>query len=251
MSGHSKWSTIKHKKAANDAKRGAAFTRLAREIAIAARNGGGDLDMNFSLRLAVEKARKGNMPKDNIERAIKRGTGEDSEGAVFDEIMYEAYVGSGIAVVIEAVTDNRNRTISEIKHAVSKLGGSMAEPGAVAWQFEQKGVITVATEGHVYDDIFMIAAEAGADDVADGEDFFEIVTPREELHAVVDALEKNKVEVEEAGLEWVAKTPIDLEKDAAMKVMRVIEGIEELDDTQNVFSNLNLTDEVIAAMSEG
>lgn len=250
MSGHSKWSTIKHKKAANDAKRGASFTRLAREIAIAARNGGGDIDMNFSLRLAVEKARKGNMPKDNIERAIKRGTGEDADGAIFEEIMYEAYVGHGIAVLIEAVTDNRNRTISEIKHSVSKLGGAMAEPGAVAWQFEQKGVIAVSAERTNYDDLFMIAADAGAEDVADGEEVYEITTPREQLHAVVTALEKNKIQIEEAGLEWVAKTPIDLNVDAATKVMRVIEGVEELDDTQNVFSNLNITDEVIAAISE-
>lgn len=250
MSGHSKWSTIKHKKAANDAKRGAAFTRLAREIAIAARNGGGDIEMNFSLRLAVEKARKGNMPKENIERAIKRGTGEDSEGAIFEEIMYEAYVGHGIAVLIEAVTDNRNRTISEVKHAVSKLGGSMAEPGAVAWQFEQKGVIAVSADRTSYDDLFMIAADAGAEDVTDGEDVYEITTPREQLHTVVTALEKSKIEIEEAGLEWVAKTPIDLDVDAATKVMRVIEGIEELDDTQNVFSNLNITDDVIAALAD-
>jgi YebC/PmpR family DNA-binding regulatory protein len=244
MSGHSKWSTIKHKKAANDARRGKVFTRLAREITIAARQGG-DPDTNFALRLAVDRARAANMPKDNIERAVKRGTGELKDAEEFEDILYEAYAPNGVALILEVATDNRNRSLSEIKHALSRSGGSMAEPGAVSWQFEQKGYITIPAESAGYEEVFLVAAEAGADDVIDGEDLIEVVTPRERLQAVQEGLQEAGVEVEEARLDWIPKNDIDLEPDVAMKVMNLIEQLEDLDDMQMVYSNLNVTDELM------
>ncbi|HEC23539.1 MAG TPA: YebC/PmpR family DNA-binding transcriptional regulator [Chloroflexi bacterium] len=244
MSGHSKWSTIKRKKAANDAKRGKIFTRLAREITIAARQGG-DPEANFTLRLAVERARAANMPKENIERAIKRGTGELKGAEQIEEVTYEAYAPHGVALLVEVATDNRNRTIAEIKHVLSRNGGTMAEPGSVGWQFEQKGYITVSAEKYEYEEVFLVAAEAGAEDVVDAEDLIEIFTPRESLQAVREALGEAGIEIEEARLDWVPKTPVDLDPEAAMKVMNVIEQLEDLDDTQMVYSNLNVTDELM------
>lgn len=246
MSGHSKWSTIKRKKAANDAKRGKMFTRLAREITIAAREGG-DPETNFALRLAVDRARQANMPKDNIERAVKRGTGELKDDVTIEEILYEAYAPNGVALLLEVATDNRNRSLSEIKHALSRGGGNMAEPGAVSWQFEQKGYITIEAEGADYEEIFLVAADAGADDVIDGADLIEVFTPREGLQAVQEALKEAGVEVEEARLEWVPKNDVDLASDDAMKVMGLIEQLEDLDDMQTVYSNLQVTDELMRA----
>jgi YebC/PmpR family DNA-binding regulatory protein len=244
MSGHSKWSTIKRKKAANDAKRGKIFTRLGREITIAARSGG-DPETNFALRLAVDRAKAANMPKDNIERAIKRGTGELKDGQQIEEITYEAYGPNGVALLVEVMTDNRNRSLAEIKHALSKGGGTMAEPGSVGWQFEQKGYITIAADKYDYDDVFLLAAEAGADDVINADDLIEVLTPRESLQAVREALADGGVETEEARLDWVPNTPLQLETDSALKVMNVIEQLEELDDTQTVYSNLDVTDELM------
>jgi YebC/PmpR family DNA-binding regulatory protein len=246
MSGHSKWSTIKRKKAANDAKRGKMFTRLAREITIAAREGG-DPETNFALRLAVDRARQANMPKDNIERAVKRGTGELKDDVTIEEILYEAYAPNGVALLLEVATDNRNRSLSEIKHALSKGGGNMAEPGAVSWQFEQKGYITIEAEGADYEEVFLVAADAGADDVIDGADLIEVFTPREGLQAVQEALKEAGVEVEEARLEWVPKNDVGLASDDAMKVMGLIEQLEDLDDMQTVYSNLQVTDELMRA----
>jgi YebC/PmpR family DNA-binding regulatory protein len=246
MSGHSKWSTIKRKKAANDAKRGKMFTRLAREITIAAREGG-DPETNFALRLAVDRARQANMPKDNIERAVKRGTGELKDDVTIEEILYEAYAPNGVALLLEVATDNRNRSLSEIKHALSRGGGNMAEPGAVSWQFEQKGYITIEAEGADYEEIFLVAADAGADDVIDGADLIEVFTPREGLQAVQEAFKEAGVEVEEARLEWVPKNDVDLASDDAMKVMGLIEQLEDLDDMQTVYSNLQVTDELMRA----
>lgn len=246
MSGHSKWSTIKRKKAAEDAKRGKIFTRLGREIEVAARQGGGDLDVNFSLRLAVDRAKAANMPKDNIERAIKRGTGE-LKGEALEEITYEAYAPGGVALLLEVLTDNRNRTLAEMKHVLSRGDGNMAEPGSVAWQFEQKGYLSVDASAHDYDDVFLVAAEAGADDVEQGEDLVEIYTPREALQQVEESLQANNIQVDEARLDWVANTPIELDAATTHKVMSVIEQLEELDDMQNVYSNLYLTDDLIAS----
>lgn len=246
MSGHSKWSTIKRKKAANDARRGKIFTRLAREITIAARQGG-DPDANFALRLAVDRARAENMPKENIERAIKRGTGELKDVEDLVEVVYEAYAPHGVALLVEVMTDNRNRTLSEIKHKLSRAGGSMAEPGSVSWQFEQKGYITIPAQKHSYDEVFLVAAEVGADDVVDGSDLIEVFTPRDSLHDVMNALNEAGITIDEARLDWVPKTPLTLEPDVAMKVMDLIEELEDLDDTQEVYSNLDVTDELMAA----
>lgn len=250
MSGHSKWSTIKRKKAANDAKRGKVFTRLSREITIAAR-AGGDPESNAALGLAIDKAKAENMPKDNIDRAIKRGTGELKDAEDIAEILYEAYGPQGVALIIEVATDNRNRTLADIKHRLNKVGGSMAEPGSVAWQFEQKGYIAVAADGQDYDEIFMLAAEAGAEDVSEDDGLFEIFTPRDELHTVFSALKEAGIQVEEARLDWVPKTEIELEAGPAMKVMNLIEELEDGDDTQMVYSNLRVTDELMAAFEEG
>ncbi|HLV43949.1 MAG TPA: YebC/PmpR family DNA-binding transcriptional regulator [Aggregatilineales bacterium] len=250
MSGHSKWSTIKRKKAANDAKRGKVFTRLSREITIAAR-AGGDPESNAALGLAIDKAKAENMPKDNIDRAIKRGTGELKDAEDIAEILYEAYGPQGVALIIEVATDNRNRTLADIKHRLNKVGGSMAEPGSVAWQFEQKGYIAVTADGQDYDEIFMLAAEAGAEDVSEDDGLFEIFTPRDELHTVFSALKEAGIQVEEARLDWVPKTEIELEAGPAMKVMNLIEELEDGDDTQMVYSNLRVTDELMAAFEEG
>jgi YebC/PmpR family DNA-binding regulatory protein len=246
MSGHSKWSTIKRKKAAIDAKRGKIFTRLGREIATAARQGGGDPDVNFSLRLAIDRAKAANMPKDNIERAVKRGTGE-IKGETLEETTYEAYAPGGVAVLLEVITDNRNRTVAEIKHVLSKTGGSLAEPGSVAWQFEQKGYLTVEASAHDYDEVFLVAAEAGADDVEQGEDMIEVYTPREALQKVEESLRGNDIAVGEARLDWVAQNHVELDPAGTHKVMNVIEQLEDLDDTQNVYSNLHLTDDLITS----
>jgi YebC/PmpR family DNA-binding regulatory protein len=246
MSGHSKWSTIKRKKAANDAKRGKVFTRLAREITIAARESG-DLDANFALRLAVDRARTANMPKENIERAIKRGTGELKDGSEFEEIRYEAYAPHGVALIVEVATDNRNRALSDIKHVLNRAGGSMAEPGAVGWQFEQKGYISISAASHSYDEVFLVAVDAGASDVVDSGDTVDVYTAREDLHQVVNALRGAGIEISEAQLDWVPKTSIDLGAEDAMKVMGLIEELEEQEDTQSVYSNLNLTEDLVAA----
>ena len=244
MSGHSKWSTIKRKKGANDAKRGKIFTRLGREITIAARQGA-DPEANFALRLAVERARAANMPKENIERAIKRATGDAKDSAQFEEIIYEAYAPNGVALLVEVATDNRNRTLAEVKHMLSRMGGNMAEPGSVSWQFEQKGYITVPADKHSYDEVFMVAAEAGAEDVVDGEDLIEVYTPRESLQAVQEALRGAGISIDDARLDWVPKASIDLDPESALKVMHLIEQLEDLDDTQTVYSNLNVTDELM------
>ena len=246
MSGHSKWSTIKRKKGANDAKRGQAFTRLAREIAHAARNGGNP-ESNFALRLAIDRARAGNMPKDNIDRAIKRGTGELKGESDIEEIIYEAYAPNGVALLIQVMTDNRNRTLAEVKHALTRAGGNMAEPGSVSWQFEQKGYLTVPCGQGAYDDVFLVAVDAGAEDVVDGDEFIEIVTPREKLQAVRQSLEAAGFSAEDARLDWIPQNAIDLAPDVALKIMGVIESLEDLDDTQTVYSNLNVTDELMAS----
>jgi len=245
MSGHSKWSTIKHKKAATDAKRGKMFTRIAKEITIAARSGGGDPESNNALRLIVAKAKAANMPKDNIEKAIKRGTGE-LEGGELIEALYEVYAPHGIAVLVEVVTDNRNRAIAELRHFVSKYGGNMADAGSVAWQFTRKGYIGI-TQDVDEDELFLIAADAGAEDIDFGE-ITEIFVEIEDFQNVQLALEDAGIETEEANVIYDPNTPIELSQGDALQVMSLIEKIEDLDDVQNVYSNLDVTDEAIAAM---
>jgi YebC/PmpR family DNA-binding regulatory protein len=247
MSGHSKWSTIKRKKGAEDAKRGKIFTRLARDITIAAREGGGDEDSNPKLKVAIAKARAANMPKDNIERAILRATG-GLEGEEMVEITYEGYGPDGVAYIIDVLTDNRNRTLAELKHAFSKAGGSLASAGSVTWQFERKGYIVIEPAGKDFDEIFMIAAEAGADDVVNESDLVVVYTPREMFAAVEEALDSAGLKISESELRWEATNETELPLDKALQNMRLLERLEELDDVQSVSSNLLITDELESAL---
>ena len=247
MSGHSKWSTIKRKKGVADAKRGAVFTRLARELAIAARDGG-DPDTNFRLRLAVDKARAENMPKDNIERAIKKGTGEDKDSAVWEEITSEGYGPHGSALMVTCVTDNRNRTVPDMRHAFSKYGGNMAEQGAVGWQFDRKSYFAFPSSQLSFDKAFELGINVGADDVVDGEETIEIYGPVEAFKTVADALHAVNVHPSEAGLRMIAKQEMDLDVESTLKFMRMVEAIEEMDDVQDVFHNVKVSDEALAAL---
>jgi YebC/PmpR family DNA-binding regulatory protein len=246
MSGHSKWSTIKHKKAASDAKRGKIFTRIAKELTLAAREGGGDAVSNTTLRLAIAKAKEANMPKDNIEKAIKRGTGEIEGGELIDAV-YEAYGPHSVGILIEVVTDNRNRAIADVRHAVSKYGGSMAEAGAVSWQFKRKGYISI-TDSVDQDELFMVAADAGADDIQFNEDVTEIYVELESFRAVQEALEAAGYKMDESSLIFDPANRIELGQSESLQVMNLVERIEELDDVQNVYSALEMSDEVLAAM---
>jgi YebC/PmpR family DNA-binding regulatory protein len=246
MSGHSKWSTIKRKKGAEDAKRGKIFTRIARDITVAARSSG-DPNANPTLRMAIDKARAANMPKDNIERAIKKGTGE-LEGGNEEEITYEAYALHGIPVLIKCVTDNRNRTLADIRKVFNRNGGNMAEAGAVSWMFETKGYISIERTNQDPDDVFMIAVDAGADDVEISEEWFEIYTPADELHAVSSALADNGLTIAEAELSQIPKNEIELGPKETVQVMGVIEALEELDDVEQVYSGLNISDEAMAEL---
>ncbi len=248
MSGHSKWSTIKRKKGAADARRGAAFTRLTREIVIAAREGGGDPNANFRLRLAVDKARGQNMPKDNIERAIRRGTGEDKDAAAFEQITYEGYAPHGIAVMVETVTDNRNRTVSELRHALTKAGGSMAEVGSVAWQFDRVAYFSFPSSAMNYDKAFELGIDAGANDVTEDNGTIEVTAPVDTFKDIADRLHAAGVQPDEAGLRMLPKQELELSVDHTVQVMRALESIEDLDDVQNVFSNLKVSEEAVAAL---
>ncbi len=248
MSGHSKWSTIKRKKGAADAKRGQLFTRLAREIAIAAREGGSDLDANFKLRLAVDRARKENMPKDNIERAIKRGTGEDKSGVSIERVTYEGYAAHGIAVMINCLTENRNRTVAELKHVLSRGGGSMAEVGSVAWQFSHICFFALPAKGTDFDAVFEVAVENGADDITSDEEQIEITGPIEVFKSLNEALRAAGYEPEEVELRYTPKQEIALDTDKTLKVLRIMEDLEDLDDVQSVFSNLEISDEALKVL---
>jgi YebC/PmpR family DNA-binding regulatory protein len=248
MSGHSKWHSIKHAKGAADAARGKAFARLARQIEVAARTGGGDIEGNPNLRTMIQKARDASMPKDNIERAIKRGTGE-LEGVTYEQITYEGYATNGVAVYVETLTDNRNRTGSEIKNVFSRNGGSLAEPGAVAWQFERKGVLILEKTAASEDEIMLAALEAGADDVVDQGDSWQLTTSPSDLHAVRTALEEAGTSITSADLTMLATTSVELnEASKAKSVLRVIDALEEHDDVQNVFANFDIPDDVLQAV---
>ena len=245
MSGHSKWSTIKHKKAATDAKRGKLFTRLAKEITIAAREGGGDPDVNTRLALAIDKAKAANMPKDNIERAVKRGTGE-LEGGELYEVIYEAYGPHGVGIIVEAVTDNKNRSVADVRHALTKYGGNMAEAGSVVWQFTRKGYVVVSGRFD-QDELFLVAADAGADDVHFGE-VAEIYADLENFQAVQVALKEAGFEIEEASVVYDPDNPLELGRAETVQVMNLIEKIEDLEDVQDVYSSLEISDEAYAAL---
>lgn len=247
MSGHSKWSTIKRKKGALDAKRGKIFSKLAKEITVAARIGGGDADGNPRLRTALLACRAANMPKDNVDRAIKKGTGE-IPGVTYEEIRYEGYAPGGVAVIIDVLTDNSRRTVGEIRHILTKHGGSLAEKGAVTWNFESKGLITVEKEGLSPDDMLEKAIEAGADDVDTEGDMYEITTEPSDLHTVVGALDGLKVQAKEAKLTMLPKTQVSVETKTVGSVLRLMEALEDNEDVQEVYSNVEITDEAMAAV---
>ena len=249
MSGHSKWSTIKRKKGAADAKRGQLFTRLAREISIAARQGGGDPDANFRLRIAIDRARDNNMPKDNIERAIAKGTGEGKDGSIqIEEVIYEGYAPHGVAMLIECVTDNRNRAVAEIRHCLTRFGGSMGETGSVGWQFQRVAYFSFPLENHDEDKIFELAVEGGADDVTFDDGIVEITGDVEYFKAINDELEAAHIQTDEAGLRSFPTNEIELSPSDTAQVLRVVEALEELEDVQNVYSNLHISDEALVEL---
>lgn len=249
MAGHSKWANIKRKKGAEDAKRAKIFTRLARDIMVAAREGGGDENMNPALKLAVAKGKAANMPNDNIDRAIKRGTGELDGGQV-DEYTYEGYGIDGIAFMIEVLTDNKNRALAGVKAVFNKNNGKFANSGAVAYQFDQKGYITLKQEEDKaidFEEVFMVAAEAGADDVVDEDGTISVYTPRDLFGAVEQALGDNGYKTDDAELRWFPQQEMEVAIKSAVANMRIMEKLEELDDVQSVSSNMSITDDVIKA----
>lgn len=248
MSGHSHWATIRRKKGAADAKRGQVFTRLAREIVIAAREGGGDPASNMRLQYAVDKARSQNMPKDNIERAIKRGTGESKEGNAFEEVMYEGYAPHGIALLISCVTDNRNRAVAEVRHILNRMAGSMAEAGAVAWQFTRKSYFSFPVEGQDTDAVFELAVDAGADDVTFDDNTVEIIGSVDSFRDISERLKAANIHPEDAELRFFPNNEVELEPDESLQVLKVVEALEELDDVQDVYSTLSISDEVMAQL---
>jgi YebC/PmpR family DNA-binding regulatory protein len=250
MSGHSKWATIKHKKGATDAKRGKLFAKLIRQVEVAAREGGGDPEANPTLRTMFAKARESSVPLDTIERAIKRGTG-DLEGVRYEQITYEGYAPSGVAVIIECLSDNRNRTGSDIRSTFSKAGGSMAEPGAVSWQFHRKGVVMVPKHPNAKtevgeDDLMLIALDAGAEDIADAGDSWQVTSPPGDLAALKSALDEARIASDSAEVTMVPDTTIPLDNESdAKKVIRLIDLLEDLDDVQNVYANFDIPDAIL------
>jgi YebC/PmpR family DNA-binding regulatory protein len=248
MSGHSKWSTIKRQKGVNDSKRSAMFTKVAREIAVAARAGGGDPDANYRLRLAMDKARSINMPADNIKRAIEKATG-GGDGVEYEEIVYEGYGPGGVALLVEAATDNRNRTAAEVRSIFAKTGGQLAGSGAVAWQFEPRGLITVAREGADPDEVALAAIDAGAADVDTEADPIEIYTEPGDLEAVRKALDAAGVTVESAEQAMLAKQTVSLDADHVRKALRLVELLEDLDDVQRVTANVDIPEELLAELA--
>jgi YebC/PmpR family DNA-binding regulatory protein len=248
MSGHSKWSTIKRQKGANDAKRSAEFTKVAREIAVAARAGGGDPDANYRLRLAMDKARSINMPADNIKRAIEKATG-GGDAEQYEEIIYEGYGPGGVAILVEAATDNRNRTAAEVRSIFAKAGGQLAGSGAVAWQFEPRGLITVASAGVDADEVALAAIDAGAVDVDSESDPIEIYTEPHDLEAVRKALDAAGVNVEDAESAMLARQTVSLDADHVRKAMRLVELLEDIDDVQRVTANVDIPEELLAEVT--
>jgi YebC/PmpR family DNA-binding regulatory protein len=249
MSGHSHWATIKHKKGAIDAKRGKLWSKLSRAIIIAARHGGGDPTMNLKLRYAIDKARAVSMPKDNIERAIKRGTG-DLEGQQFEELTYEGIGPGGVAVLVDVLTDNRNRTNGEVRKVFERHGGKMGSAGSVGYLFERKGVFVVPAAGQEEDTLMGIALDAGADDLKQSGDAFEIVCDPAAFGHVREALEKNNVTTTMAEITQVPKSPRDVDPETGAKVMRLMEAIDDHDDVQNVYSDLNMTEALMKAAEQ-
>ena len=249
MSGHSHWATIKHKKGAIDAKRGKLFSKLSRAIIIAARHGGGDPEMNLKLRYAIDKARAVSMPKDNIERAVKRGTGE-VEGLTFEEITYEGYGPGGVAFLVDVVTDNRNRTAGEIRKIFERGGGKLGSAGNVAFRFERKGVFSVHADGADEDTLMGVALDAGAEDMKRSGSTFDITCDPSVFSKVQEALQKNNIPTVVSEISQVAKAPIDADAETARKVVRLMEALDDHDDVQNVYSDLNMSEELMAEVAK-
>jgi YebC/PmpR family DNA-binding regulatory protein len=250
MSGHSKWSSIKHKKGAADAKRGKLFSKLARAIIVAAREGGPDPAGNLALQNAIEKARSYSMPKDNIERAIARGSGAGTDSEAFEHIVYEGYGPSGVAIIVEALTDNRNRTAADIRHVFTKNEGSLGTTGAVAWLFERRGIVMVDADRTDEDSVMLAAAEGGADDVSQDGSSFEVTTSPESLSSVREALERAGIDVESAETTMVPKTTVGLDNEAAArKTLRLIDALEELDDVSEVYANFDIPERLLEAVA--
>lgn len=249
MSGHSKWSTIKRRKGAADAARGKIFSKIIKEITIAARIGGGDMASNPRLRLAVQNAKSNNMPQDNITRAIKKGTGE-LEGVNYEEITYEGYGPGGAALLIESATDNRNRTVSELRHIMTRNGGNLAETGAVAWNFERKGVITILKGNYTEDDIMNVILDAGADDLVEEEEFYQVTASVENFDNVRKALESSPLhfKIENPSLNYIAKSTMKLQGKEAEHLMKLITAIEDHDDVQNVYTNADIDEKIMAEL---
>ncbi|MCZ7626386.1 MAG: YebC/PmpR family DNA-binding transcriptional regulator [Candidatus Methylomirabilis sp.] len=248
MSGHSKWAGIKHKKAKVDAQRGRVFTKIIREITVAARVGGGDPDGNPRLRLAIDKAKAVNMPQDNIQRAIQKGTGE-LPGTSYEEYIYEGYGPGGVAVLLEIVTDNKNRTAPEIRKAFAKHGGNLGESGCVAWMFEKKGLIQVEASAADEDRLFGVVLEAGAEDVRRSDDTFEVITAPKDLERVKASLAKEKIEIAEGGGDHAPQSTVRLEGKQAQQMLQLMETLEEHDDVQNVYANFDIPEEIMAAVT--
>ena len=243
MSGHSKWATIKRKKAVTDAKRGKIFTKLIREITVAARDGGGDPAFNPRLRLAVDTAKAGNMPADNITRAIKKGTG-DLEGVNYEEVAYEGYGPGGVALYIEALTDNQNRTVADIRHILTKNAGSLGTTGSVGWQFDRKGMIYLEGD-HLEEALFDLAIEVGADDVGQNDRETVVITNAENFHEVQEQLKNSGIKMDRAVLSWVPKNEIEVGVDDAKKLLKILESLEDCDDVQQVSSNADFDDKIL------
>jgi YebC/PmpR family DNA-binding regulatory protein len=250
VSGHSKWSSIKHKKGAADAKRGKLFSKLSRAIIVAAKEGGGDPAGNLALQNAIEKARSYSMPKDNIERAIAKGAGEGSDGSSFETVVYEGYGPEGVAVLVEALTDNRNRTASDVRHLFTKHGGNLGTTGAVAWQFERRGIVLVPVDGVDEEELLLVAADAGADDVEVDGSTFQVSTAPEALTAVREAIEAAGFAIETAELSMIPKTTVAIgDEGVAKKVVRLVEGLEDQDDVQDVYANFDIPEQVLEAVA--
>ena len=245
MSGHSKWSTIKHKKAAQDAKRGAMFTKVIKELTVAARIGGGDVDMNPRLRTAVLKAKAVNMPQDTMQRAIMKGTGE-LPGVNYEEITYEGYGPSGVAMIVTVLTDNRNRTVAEIRKIFSKNGGNLGESGCVAWMFQKKGLIVVDKDKVDEDELFTIALESGAEDVRPADAMYEVITSVEDFEPVKQAITTKGIEPSSSEVSLLPQTTVRLEGSQARQLLKLMDELEEHDDVQNVYANFDIPDEVMA-----
>jgi len=248
MSGHSKWATIKHKKGKTDAKRGKLFSKLSRAITVAAREGGGDPNMNISLANAIEKAKAESMPKDNIERAVQRGAG-GADGEAYERIMYEGYGPAGVAIIVDVLTDNKNRSAADVRNIFSKHGGQLAQPGAVAWVFERKGSIVVDGSKYGEDDIMAAAIDAGADDVVQDGDEFQVLTDPADFAAVRAAVAAAGIEYEQAELTMIPKNTVKLEENDARKTMKIVDALEDSDDVQEVFANFDIPEDVLESLA--